>query len=85
MSDLQNIPETCPIYNEAEQAFNYLKAELEQYIEDGVLTEYLAGDLIQHAESMLECVDRCRDIAGWLRKMCIERGKKIQELEEMRS
>jgi hypothetical protein len=88
MSDLRNIPETCPIYNEAEQEFNYLKDEIEQRLilrrqRNPVGDEYLGKQLIEHAESMLECVDRCRDISGWLRKMCIERGEKIQELEEM--
>jgi len=77
MSRLRNIPETCPIYKEAEHLFDCLKGEME-----GELSDYLAERFTDYAKSILECVDRCRDISGELREMCVERGEKIEELEE---
>jgi len=77
MSRLRNIPETCPIYKEAEHLFDYLKGELEEE-----LSEYLSERFTDYAKILLECVDRCRDISGELREMCVQRGEKIEELEE---
>ena len=47
------------------------------------LSEYFSERFTDYAKSILECVDRCRDISGELREMCVERGEKIEELEEM--
>jgi hypothetical protein len=78
MSRLRNIPETCPIYKEAEHLLDCLKSEMEDE-----LSEYFSERFTDYAKSILECVDRCRDISGELREMCVERGEKIEELEEM--
>ena len=77
MSRLRNIPETCPIYKEAEHLFDCLKGEMEEELSD-----YLAERFTDYAKNILECVDRCRDISGELREMCVERGEKIEEIEE---
>jgi len=82
MSRLRNIPETCPIYKEAEHLFDCLKGEIEGAVSDKELTEYSGERFIDYVKSILECVDRCRDVSGELRNMCAERGEKIEELEE---
>jgi len=78
MSRLRSIPETCPIYEEARQNAEYLINELH-----GVLNENHseAKYIVEQTEILLECVDRCREIAGDLRDLCVERGEKIEELE----
>lgn len=83
MSRLRNIPETCPIYKEAEHLFDCLKDEIEGAVSEKELTEYSGERFIDYAKSILECVDRCRDISGELRGMAVERGEKIEELTEM--
>lgn len=82
MNRLRNIPETCPIYKEAEHLFDCLKDEIKDAYSEKELTEYLSERFTDYAKSILECVDRCRDISGELREMCVERGEKIQDLEE---
>ena len=82
MSRLRNIPETCPIYKEAEHLFDCLKDEMEGACADRELSEYFSERFTDYAKSILECVDRCRDISGELREMCVERGERIEELEE---
>lgn len=82
MSRLRNIPETCPIYKEAEHLFDCLKGEIEELMVNDELSEYLTERFTGYAKSILECVDRCRDISGELREACVERGEKIEELEE---
>ena len=82
MSRLRNIPETCPIYKEAEHIFDCLKGEIEELATNDELSEYLSERFTDYAKSILECVDRCRDISGELREMCVERGEKIEELQE---
>jgi len=82
MSRLRNIPETCPLYKEAEHLFDCLKDEMEGACSEKELTEYLSERFTDYAKSLLECVGRCRDISGELREMCVERGEKIEELEE---
>ena len=82
MSRLRNIPETCPIYKEADHLFDCLKGEIEELMVNDELSEHLAERFTDYAKSILECVDRCRDISGELREMCVERGEKIEELEE---
>lgn len=82
MSRLRNIPETCPIYKEAEHLFDCLKDEIEEAVSEKELTEYSGERFIDYARSILECVDRCRDISGELREMAVERGEKIEELKE---
>lgn len=77
MSRLRNIPETCPIYKEAEQEKEFLIDELHN-----ILNPDVTERIIHHVDALLECVDRCRDISGELREMCVERGEKIEELEE---
>lgn len=78
MSRLTNIPETCPIYEEAKQNAEYLLNELHGILnKDHSETQYIEGQV----EILLECVDRCREIAGDLRDLCIERGEKIEKLE----
>ena len=78
MSRLRNIPETCPIYDEARQNAEYLINELHGILnKDHRETQYI----VSQTEILLECVDRCREIAGDLRDMCIERGEKIEQLE----
>ena len=77
MSRLRNIPETCPIYKEAEHLFDCLKIEMEEELSDRLVERFT-----DYAKSILECVDRCRDISGELREMCVERGEKIEEIEE---
>lgn len=79
---LRNIPETCPIYKEAEHLFDCVKSEIEEAVGDNELTEHFGERLIDYAKSILESVDRCRDISGELREMCVERGEKIEELKE---
>jgi gamma-glutamyl:cysteine ligase YbdK (ATP-grasp superfamily) len=82
MNRLRNISETCPIYKEAEHLFDCLKDEIKDVCSEKELTEYLSERFTDYAKSILECVDRCRDISGELRETCVERGEKIQELEE---
>jgi hypothetical protein len=82
MSRLQNIPETCPIYKEAEHLFECLKDEIEVAVSDKELAEYFGARFIDYAKSILKCVDQCRDISGELRAISVERGEKIEELEE---
>ena len=82
MNKLDNIPETCPIYKEAEHLFDCLKEEVEQARSNKEITEYLAERITDYSASILGCVDRCRDISGELRKMCFDRGNKIEQLEE---
>jgi len=78
MSRLRDIPETCPIYEEARQNAEYLVNELHGILnKDHSETQYI----VEQTEVLLECVDRCREIAGDLRDMCIERGEKIEQLE----
>ncbi len=82
MSRLRNIPETCPIYKEADYLFNNLSDEIEDLMANDELPHYLGERFRDYAKSILECVDRCRDISGELREACVERGEKIEELEE---
>ena len=82
MSRLRSIPETCPIYKEAEHIFDCLTGEIEELATNDELSEYLSERFTDYAKSILECVDRCRDISGELREMCVERGEKIEELQE---
>ena len=82
MSRLRNIPETCPIYEEAEHLFDCFKGEIEELMVNDELSEYLSERFTDYAKSILECVNRCRDISGELREMCVERGEKIEEIEE---
>ena len=82
MSRIRNIPETCPIYKEAEHLFDCLKDEIEGAVSEKELTEYFGERFIDYAKSILECVDQCRDISGELREMAVERGEKIEELTE---
>lgn len=74
---LSDITETCPIYNESYKLYEYLKSDLEN-----ILTREYSQPIIDIALEMLEKTDECRNIAGELRDMCVERGEKIQELEE---
>ena len=76
-SRVRDIPETCPIYREAEQTVEHLKDELNEMLQPVMLKQS-----IEYIDDLLECVDRCREIAGDLRDMCVERGEKIEELEE---
>ena len=76
-SRIREIPETCPIYREAEQTVQYLKDELNEILQPVMLKQSM-----EYIDELLECVDRCREIAGDLRDMCAERGEKIQELED---
>ena len=82
MSRLRSIPETCPIYKEAEHLFDCLKDEIEEAVSEKEITEYSGERFIDYVKSILECVDRCRDISGELREMAVERGEKIEELKE---
>ena len=78
MNRLRNIPETCPIYREAESAKSFLIDCLHD-----ILSENVTGDIVGYAEDMLDAVDRCRDIAGDLRNMCSERADEIERLERV--
>lgn len=82
MSRLRNIPETCPILKDAQHLFDCVKSEIEQAVSENELPEHLGERLIDYAKSILESVDRCRDISGELRAMAVERGEKIEELKE---
>jgi len=78
MSRLRDIPKTCPIYEEARRNAECLIDELHGILNaDHSDTQYI----VSQTELLLECVDRCREIAGDLRDMCVERGEKIEELE----
>lgn len=76
-SRVREIPETCPIYWEAQQTVDHLKNELKLMLQPDMLKQAM-----EYIDDLLECVDRCREIAGDLRDMCVERGEKIEELEE---
>ena len=76
-SRVRDIPETCPIYREAQQTVGHLKYELNEILQPAMLERSM-----EYIDELLECVDRCREIAGDLRNMCVERGELIQELEE---
>lgn len=74
---VRDIPETCPIYREAEQTVEHLKDELNDMLQPAMLERTM-----DYINELLECVDRCREIAGDLRDMCVERGELIEKLEE---
>lgn len=76
-SRVREIPETCPIYREAQQTVEHLKDDLNLMLQPEMLRAAM-----DYINDLLECVDRCREIAGDLRDMCVERGEKIEELEE---
>lgn len=73
---LRDIPETCPIYKEAESLHGSLLDEVL-----GILNSDMTGNIRDYADTLLGCVDRCRDVAGDLRDMCVSRGEIIEELE----
>ena len=76
-SRVRDIPETCPIYREADIAAQCLKDDLNLMLQPEMLEKSM-----DYIAELLECVDRCREIAGDLRDMCIERGELIERLEE---
>lgn len=76
MKRLRNIPETCPIYKEAEELRERIVSEIHD-----ILNPDVTGSIVEDIDSLLECVDRCRDIAGDLRDMCVERADEIGRLE----
>lgn len=76
-SRVRDIPETCPIYREAEQTVEHLKDDLNLMLQPEMLRAAM-----DYINDLLECVDRCREIAGDLRDMCVERGELIEQLEE---
>lgn len=76
-SRVREIPETCPIYREAQQTVEHLKDELNEMLQPVMLKQSM-----EYIDELLECVDRCREIAGDLRDMCVERGELIEQLEE---
>lgn len=77
MSRLRNVPETCPIYNEAKRYKELIIDELHD-----ILNPNMTETTLRYLDNMLECTDRCRDISGELRGMCVERAEKIEELED---
>ena len=83
MSRLRNIPKTCPIYDEAKDAAERMLGSVDQWEHDEEISFPIAEEILWLVRFLLESVDRCRDISGELREMCVERGEKIEELEEM--
>ena len=82
MSRLRNIPETCPIYDEAKDVAERMLESVDQWEHDEEISFPNAEEIRWQVRFLLESVDRCRDISGELREMCVERGEKIEELEE---
>jgi len=82
MSRLRNIPETCPIYNEAKEVSDRMIEIVDQWEHDEEISFPNAEEIRWQVRFLLESVDRCRDISGELRETCVERGEKIQNLEE---
>lgn len=82
MSRLRNIPETCPIYSEAKEVSDRMIKIVDQWEHDEEISFPNAEEIRWQVRFLLESVDRCRDISGELREMCVERGEKIEELEE---
>jgi uncharacterized coiled-coil DUF342 family protein len=82
MSRLRNIPETCPIYNDAKDVADTILDTVDQWEHDEEITFPIAEEIRWSIRFLLESTDRCRDISGELREMCVERGEKIEELEE---
>jgi hypothetical protein len=80
MSRLRDIDTTCPIYDEAKDVADRLLEIVEQWEHDDEISFPNAEEIRWHVRFLLESVDRCRDISGELREMCIERGEKIEEL-----
>ncbi len=76
-SRVRDIPDTCPIYREAELIEACLKDNLNLMLQPEMLEKAM-----EYIDELLECVDRCREIAGDLRDMCVERGELIEQLEE---
>ena len=55
---------------------------VDQWEENEEVSFPIAEEIRWNVRFFLESVDRCRDISGELREMCVERGEKIEELEE---
>ena len=55
---------------------------VDQWEHDEEISFPNAEEIRWQVRFLLESVDRCRDISGELREMCVERGEKIEELEE---
>lgn len=82
MSRLRNIPETCPIYEDAKDVAERMIESVDQWEHDEEISFPIAEEIRWQVRFLLESVDRCRGISGELREMCVERGEKIEELEE---
>lgn len=82
MSGLRNIPETCPIYDDAKDVAERMIESVDQWERGEEISFPIAEEILWHMRFLLESVDRCRDISGELREMCVERGEKIEELTE---
>jgi hypothetical protein len=82
MSRLRNIPETCPIYEDAKDVAERMIESVDQWEHDEEVSFPIAEEIRWNVRFLLESVDRCRDISGELREMCVERGEKIEELQE---
>lgn len=83
MSRLRNIPETCPIYDDAKDVAERVLESVDQWEHDEEISFPIAEEIRWHVRFLLESVDRCRGISGVLREMCVERGEKIGELGDM--
>lgn len=72
MSRLRNVPETCPIYDEAIELKELLVEELHS-----ILNPNVTDRILEYLNDILSCTDRCREVAGELRGMCGERVERI--------